>query len=274
MSTGTYKLQKVLADLGLGSRREMERWIGEGRIDVDGEKAHLGQRVGIDSQIEVDGKPVKKSDTVRFVRLLVMNKRVGEIVSRNDPQKRPTVFDSLPKLHNARWISIGRLDINTSGLLLFTNLGLVAHRLMHPSTVIDREYAVRVVGKLTDSQLETLRQGALLDNAWCRFTDIRYYNGSGLNHWYHVVLMEGRNKEVRNLFEHVGVTVSRLKRVRFGPFVLPRAMPTGKTRELGSEDVSAVCNWLQVPAVVKPKSLSKESLLIPYPGIELKTTVH
>ena len=274
MTAETQKLQKVLADLGLGSRRQMEQWIDAGRVVVDGETAHQGQRVGIESKIEVDGKQLRNLDIPRTTRILVMNKKVGEIVARRDPENRPSVFSHLPKLATGRWISVGRLDMNTSGLLLFTNHGLIAHRLMHPSSVIDREYAVRVMGKLSDSQLESLKKGALIDDSWCRFSDIQYYDGSGLNHWYHVVLMEGRNKEVRRLFEHIGTKVSRLKRVRFGPVVLPKAMPTGKLREMDSKDVAALSTWLDVPAVVRETQDSTRrktgSLLIPYPGLDTR----
>lgn len=277
MTADTQKLQKVLADLGLGSRRQMEQWIDAGRIVVDGETAHQGQRVGIESKIEVDGKQLRGLDTPRNTRILVMNKKVGEIVARKDPDNRPSVFSRLPKLATGRWISVGRLDMNTSGLLLFTNHGLVAHRLMHPSSVIDREYAVRVIGKLSDTKLETLKNGALIDSSWCRFSDIQYYDGSGLNHWYHVVLMEGRNKEVRRLFEHVGSKVSRLKRVRFGPVVLPRAMPTGKLREMDANDVAAICTWVDVSTFVKTTTDSnrptKDSFLIPYPGLDTRHLV-
>lgn len=274
MTAETQKLQKVLADLGLGSRRQMEQWIDAGRVVVDGETAHQGQRVGIESKIEVDGKQLRNLDIPRTTRILVMNKKVGEIVARRDPENRPSVFSHLPKLATGRWISVGRLDMNTSGLLLFTNHGLIAHRLMHPSSVIDREYAVRVMGKLSDSQLESLKKGALIDDSWCRFSDIQYYDGSGLNHWYHVVLMEGRNKEVRRLFEHIGTKVSRLKRVRFGPVVLPKAMPTGKLREMDSKDVAAMSTWLDVPAIVRSNKDSSRhtrgSLLIPYPGLDTR----
>lgn len=277
MTADTQKLQKVLADSGLGSRRQMEKWIDAGRVVVDGKVAHQGQRVGIESKIEVDGNQLRNLDTPRITRILVMNKKVGEIVARKDPEHRPSVFSHLPKLGTGRWISVGRLDMNTSGLLLFTNQGLVAHRLMHPSSVIDREYAVRVIGKLSDSKLESLKNGALIDDSWCRFSDIQYYDGSGLNHWYHVVLMEGRNKEVRRLFEHVGSKVSRLKRVRFGPVVLPKAMPTGKMREMDAKDVAAICTWLEVPTVVKDTTDStrryKGSVLIPYPGLDTRHIV-
>ena len=234
---GSQKLHKVLAERGLGSRRQMEQWIADGRVVVDGELAHAGQRVGAESRIEVDGKRIRKIGVLRFPRVLVMNKRVGEIVTRKDPQGRPSVFSRLPTLGYGRWIAVGRLDINSSGLLLLTNNGLLAHRLMHPGSIIDREYAVRVIGEMSNNQLDQLRQGVEIENSVQRFSDIQYYGGTGLNHWYHVVLLEGRNREVRKLFESVGSRVSRLKRVRFGPVVLPRAMPTGKFREMNDQDV-------------------------------------
>ena len=270
---GSQKLHKVLAERGLGSRRQMEQWIADGRVVVNGEVAHAGQRVGAESRIEVDGKRIRKIGVLRFPRVLVMNKRVGEIVSRKDPQGRPSVFSKLPTLSYGRWIAVGRLDINSSGLLLLTDNGLLAHRLMHPGSIIDREYAVRVIGEMSNNQLDQLRQGVEIENSVQRFSDIQYYGGSGLNHWYHVVLLEGRNREVRKLFESVGSRVSRLKRVRFGPVVLPRAMPTGKFREMNDQDVVAVCSWLNVPVPDKQPSLDarreKESVLIPFPGLVL-----
>ncbi len=269
----TYKLQKVLAEHGLGSRRQMESWIVAGRIKVDGEVAHAGQRVDRSAQIEVDGKRIRRVDSDPSIRILVMNKKIGEIVSRRDPERRKTVFSHLPKLNQGRWISIGRLDINTTGLLLFTNNGNAAHKLMHPSTIIDREYAVRVIGELSDRQVDTLKNGVQIDSSLCRFTDIRHYGGSGLNHWYHVVLMEGRNREIRQMFERVGTKVSRLKRVRFGPVVLPAAMPTGHFREMNLDDVRAICGWLSLPIASNVSGdtakQQTESMLIPFPGLEL-----
>ncbi len=267
------KLHKVLAERGLGSRRQMEQWIQAGRVIVDGETAHIGQRVSRDATIEVDGKRLREPSASDIPRILVMNKRVGEIVSRKDPQGRPSIFSHLPVLKQGRWISVGRLDINTSGLLLLTNNGLLAHRLMHPSSTIDREYAVRIIGELSDDRMDRLRQGFEIEGTVQRFSDIQYYGGSGLNHWYHVVLLEGRNNEVRRLFERVGTKVSRLKRVRFGPVVLPRAMPVGKMREMRERDVQAICSWLgvSVPRGRSTQSIKQEAetVLIPFPGLEL-----
>lgn len=270
---GSQKLHKVLAERGLGSRRQMEEWIQKGRVRVDGEIAHVGQRVIGGSRIEVDGKPVRDSSAQEYPRILVMNKRVGEIVSRNDPQGRPSIFSRLPALNHGRWISVGRLDINTSGLLLLTNNGQLAHRLMHPSSTIDREYAVRIIGELSNDRMDRLRQGFDIDGTIQRFSDIQYYGGSGLNHWYHVVLLEGRNNEVRRLFERIGTRVSRLKRVRFGPVVLPRAMPVGRSTEMGERDVRAVCSWLAIDVPDgwhnQDNKRDEKTFLIPFPGLSL-----
>ena len=267
----TEKLQKVLASRGLGSRREMERWIHVGRVRVDGRIATLGQRVTKDADISVDGRELapQKSTTTR---VLVMNKRVGTIVSASPTDSLASVFDELPLLTGSRWIAVGRLDVNTSGLLLFVNDGLLAHRLMHPSTGIDREYAVRVEGKLEETGIELLKKGVEIDGEIGRFSDVRYYNGHGSNHWYHVVLMEGRNREVRVLFASQGVKVSRLKRVRFGPIVLPSTLRRGQLMEMSSDDVRRICGLVKVGFSPpernrNKKSNTKKSVLIPYPGL-------
>ena len=204
------KLQKRLAALGLGSRREIETWIAAGRVAVNGELAHLGQRVEDADRIDVDGKRVVAKTSVT-PRVLILNKPAGVICTRRDPEGRTTVFDELPKLRGGRWISVGRLDIQTTGLLLLTNDGALADKLMRPATGLDREYAVRVNGKLSESQQARLRDGVTIDGEILRFSDVQYYNGKGVNHWYHVVVMEGRNREVRRLFESVGLVVSRPK---------------------------------------------------------------
>lgn len=218
------KLQKVLAARGLGSRREMERWISAGRVSVNNQVARLGDRVTGEERIQVDGKALSSKKLEH--RHLLYNKPEGEIVSRDDPEGRRSVFDRLPKLRNQRWISVGRLDFNTSGLILFTTDGELANRLMHPSANIDREYAVRVLGDVTDEALERMQQGVLLEDGIFQFTDIRRgvdsdESVSSANNWYYVVLMAGRNREVRRLWESQGYTVSRLKRVRFGSFFIP-----------------------------------------------------
>jgi 23S rRNA pseudouridine2605 synthase len=267
------KLHKVLADLGYGSRRTMERWIEAGRVRVNGERATLGQRVTGADKVEVDGRRVA-AKTAQYSRVLLLNKSSGVVCTRRDPEGRPTVFEGLPVLKRGRWVSVGRLDVQTSGLLLMTNDGALAHRLMHPSTGLDREYAVRVQGRLDDEALERLRRGVEIDGALHRFTDIRYYDGSGHNHWYHVVLMEGRNREVRRLFEAVDVPVSRLKRVRYGPVVLPSWLRRGACHELSADDVRALYRLLklgkpQLPPLRRgsPKRGADRSVLLPYPEL-------
>ena len=267
----TEKLQKVLSSRGLGSRREMERWIDAGRVLVEGQIATLGQRVTNDVAISVDGRELPSQKSIN-TRILLMNKRVGTIVSASPSESLASVFDELPIVTGSRWIAVGRLDVNTSGLLLFVNDGLLAHRLMHPSTGIDREYAVRVEGKLEEAGIELLKKGVTIDCEIGRFSDIRYYNGQGSNHWYHVVLMEGRNREVRILFASQGVKVSRLKRVRFGPVVLPSILRRGQLMEMCSDDVRRICGLLKVgfrpSAPNKNKKFNtKNSVLIPYPGL-------
>ena len=271
----TQKLQKFLADQGLGSRREMERCILDGRVIVNGKIAHQGQRIGESDRVEFNGKRITKTDGSKRVRVLIMNKAPGQIVSRKrDSQHRVTVFDQLPKLANQRWISVGRLDVATSGLLLFTNHGLLAHRLMHPSFVIDREYAVRVFGTLTEEQRKACLDGVELEGILHRFSDIQHYGGTGANHWYHVVLMEGRNREIRRVFERLGLTVSRLKRVRFGPVILPTRLRIGNYLEVSPPDVNAIKQWLGIDArdSSQTKLEKKESCLIDYPGLNLDSS--
>ena len=214
------KLQKVLARIGLASRRDIEAWITEGRVKVNGVAATLGQRVDRHDAISVDGRLLKREEETEAVRrVLIYNKPDGEVCTRDDPEGRPTVFERLPRLRAGRWINIGRLDINTTGLLLFTTDGELANRLMHPSYEMDREYAVR--GEVTEEMLENLKNGVMLEDGPAKFTDIQEApGGEGFNHWYHCVVMEGRNREVRRLWESQGVVVSRLKRVRFGPVFL------------------------------------------------------
>ncbi len=268
----------MLASRGLGSRREMERWIQAGRVLIDGRVAVLGQRVTKTQNIKVDGRELAR-EKVTATRVLLMNKRVGMIVSTAPTDNLVSVFDELPVLAGGRWISVGRLDVNTSGLLLFVNDGLLAHRLMHPSTGIDREYAVRVEGKLEDAGLQQLKNGVVVDGEVGRFSDIRYYNGRGSNHWYHVVLMEGRNREVRLLFASQGVKVTRLKRVRFGPVVLPSSLRRGQLMEMRSDDVQRLCDLVEVECVSPVPNKTKKSkvvssVLIPYPGLANPSTAY
>ncbi|NVK39940.1 MAG: pseudouridine synthase [Oceanospirillaceae bacterium] len=251
------KLQKVLARSGLGSRREMERWIEEGRFTVDGERAGLGDRIGPDARVMLDGRPVKlifERESQR--RVLIYNKPLGEISTRHDPEGRKTVFDHLPPLSQGRWIAIGRLDINTTGLLLFTTDGELANAMMHPSAQVDREYAVRVLGNVDDEMLERLKQGVLLEDGVARFTDVQFFDGEGANKWFHCVVMEGRNREVRRLWESQGVQVSRLKRVRYGPLFLPSDVPVGTWKELTPKEIKALSKMLGLaekkPARLKP----------------------
>ena len=266
------RLQKVLAQIGMGSRRQIEGWIEAGRVVVNGEVAVLGQRVTSQDNVEVDGQRVR-IQTAKHVDILLLNKATGVVTTRSDPEGRVTVFDELPEIKGSRWVSVGRLDVQTSGLLLFTNDGSLANRLMHPSTGLDREYAARINGALTPEEIETLKQGLVVDGEQLKFSDVRYYNGSGNNHWYHVVLLEGKNREVRRLFEALGHTVSRLKRVRYGPVILPSWLRTGQWTFLQQQDVRSIFKILgegyQVPkrAPSKQSRTAKTSVLLPYPKL-------
>jgi len=236
----TEKLQKVLARAGVGSRRQMEQWIEEGRVVVNSETAHLGMRVDDNATIIVDGKRIdlSVSDTLKVI---AYHKPVGEICTRHDNVGRPTVFDHLPKLQHGRWVSVGRLDINTSGLLLLTTDGELANKLMHPSQEIEREYACRVHGNVTEDALKQLREGIVLDGKKARFHKIDHGHGSGRgkgsNQWYNVVLREGRYREVRRLWEAVGCQVSRLVRIRYGIVKLPAELQPGNWKTLSSSVV-------------------------------------
>lgn len=249
------KLQKVLARMGLGSRREIEMRIAEGRVMVNGVIATLGQRVGRNDAIALDGRLLKREEAAEAVRrVLIYNKPEGEICTRNDPEGRPTVFDRLPRLKEGRWINIGRLDINTTGLLLFTTDGELANRLMHPSYEMDREYAVRVRGEVTEDMLENLKRGVMLEDGPARFTDIQEApGGEGLNRWFHCVVMEGRNREVRRLWESQGVVVSRLKRVRFGPVFMTSDLPMGRWREMTQGEVDVLSREVGLEPVALPE---------------------
>ncbi len=235
------KLQKVLASAGIGSRREMERWISDGRICVNGERAKLGDRVEPADEIAVDGERlVRASLAAGPVRAIAYHKPTGEVCTRSDPEGRPTVFARLPPPPSGRWIGIGRLDLMTTGLLLFTTHGELANRLMHPSLQVEREYAVRVNGRVEPEMLRRLREGVRLDDGPARFDSIEEVGGEGTNRWYHVVLREGRNREVRRLWESQGLLVSRLQRIRYGPIRLGRDLKSGSVRELTGEEVGAL----------------------------------
>jgi 23S rRNA pseudouridine2605 synthase len=234
------KLHKVLAQAGIGSRRDMEQLILEGRITVNGEPAHTGQRISWGDQVKVNGKPIKLRIAPPPPRVLAYHKPAGEIVTHDDPQQRPTVFRRLPKLHQGKWQSVGRLDINTEGLLLFTNSGELANQLMHPRFGVEREYAVRVLGLLDDEARQRLLEGVEIDGQPAKFESIVDGGGEGANHWHRVVITEGRHREVRRLFDAVGLTVSRLIRIRYGTVVLPRGLKRGAWVELGDADVKAI----------------------------------
>ncbi len=232
------RLHKVLAHAGLGSRRQIEQWIREGRVEINNRQARLGERWHRGDRVKVHGRPVNldRRLTTR-TRVLVYHKPPGEVVTRRDPQGRPTVFQRLPKLGKGRWVAVGRLDINTEGLLLLTNDGELANRLMHPSGELEREYAVRVYGRVTDDMLERLAQGIELEDGPARFESIEPVGGGGANTWYRVTLKEGRNRIVRRLWEALGVTVSRLIRVRYGPVALPPGLKIGRFYELTPKEV-------------------------------------
>jgi 23S rRNA pseudouridine2605 synthase len=231
------KLQKVLAQAGIGSRRDMEQLVAEGRITVNGEPAHVGQRISFGDQLRIDGKVIKARIAPPPPRVLAYHKPAGEVVTHDDPQHRPTVFRRLPRLPQGKWQSVGRLDINTEGLLLFTNSGELANQLMHPRFGVEREYAVRVLGVVDETERERLLQGLEIDGQTCAFKSIEDGGGEGANRWYRVVITEGRNREVRRLFEAVGHAVSRLIRVRYGSVVLPRGLRRGLWVDLDEVDV-------------------------------------
>lgn len=271
VSASPERLQKVLADAGFGSRREIERWIEQGRVTVDGEVAKLGLKVLSTARIFVDGKPVAAVPKLTRSRVLLLNKSAGTISTRNDPEGRPTVFEDLPEIRRGRWVMVGRLDTMTSGLLLFTDDGELANKLMHPSSVLDREYAVRVDGTLTDAEIAMLCEGVTIEGEAMRFTDLRYYDGRSRNHWYHAVLMEGKQHEVRLLFAAVGRVVSRLKRVRFGPVALPSRLLAGHYEELPERDVAQLRRLVGLsnpPTTANVREERKKSVLLPFPELE------
>lgn len=241
------RLQKVLANMGLGSRRTMEDWIREGRISVDGKVAILGTTVNGSEKILVDGKLLKIDDTPFVRRIIAYYKPVGEVTTRNDPEGRKTVFDSLPPIKNGRWISIGRLDINTQGLLLLTNDGEFANKMMHPSSEIEREYAVRVLGTLTEEMVTAMKTGVEFEDGISKFDDILYSGGEGANIWYHVILKGGKNREVRRLWESQGLTVSRLIRVRYGSYTLPKSLSAGRSIDLDIDATKALLADAGIP---------------------------
>lgn len=247
-------MQKALADAGHGARREIEEWIAAGRISVNGEVAHVGQRIGPEDRVRLNGRLVQlKAGGARLPRVLLYHKPEGEIVSRDDPEGRPTVFEKLPRINNGRWIAVGRLDFNSCGLMLFTSSGELANRLMHPSYELEREYAVRVLGEPTPEAMAQLEAGVELEDGLAKFNRILDAGGEGANHWYNVTLSEGRNREVRRMFEAVGLQVSRLMRVRYGPVQLPSGLKRSMWRELEPPEVMALTKSL-VPRKKPEKS--------------------
>lgn len=245
----TVKLHKVLADVGMGSRREMEDLIIQGRVSVNGMPAHIGQRVGPTDQVRINGKQVHRKIQTKPPRVLIYHKPAGEIVSQSDPEGRPTVFERLPKPRQGRWIAVGRLDFNTEGLLLFTTSGELANRLMHPRYGVEREYAVRILGELDGEQSKLLKTGIQLDDGQAKFLRLADGGGDGANRWYHVALTEGRNREVRRMFEAVGHVVSRLIRTRYGIFLLPPRLRRGRWEEVEADQVAQLMRMagLKVP---------------------------
>ena len=238
------KLQKVLAQAGFGSRRMMEEWITTGRVSVNGVPATLGMRVAEGDLVHVGRRTMRVGEMNSTARILLYHKPEGEIVSHDDPEKRPSVFDKLPKLRGRKWIAVGRLDFNTSGLLIFTTSGELANRLMHPRFQVEREYAVRVQGTMSEAQMDlALKQGVELEDGLAKFEKLEDQGGEGFNHWYRVMLKEGRNRVVRRTFEALGLPVSRLMRIRFGIISLPPRLKRGMSAELGISEVAQVLDW-------------------------------
>ncbi|WP_081408499.1 23S rRNA pseudouridine(2605) synthase RluB [Acinetobacter sp. NCu2D-2] len=241
------KLQKVLARVGLGSRRYMEEVIAAGRVSVNGQVAQVGERIEPGDELRIDGRKVafQIEDEIRR-RVIIYYKPEGEICSRSDPENRPTVFDQLPAIQGDRWVMVGRLDINSTGLLLFTNDGELANRLMHPSNEIEREYAVRVMGEVTPQLKNNMLNGVVLDDGPAKFESFSELGGDGINRWYQVVVKEGRNREVRRIFESQGLKVSRLLRTRYGTVILPRELRTGRWIELDKQDIDNLAKAVEL----------------------------
>lgn len=237
------KLHKALATAGMGSRREMEQLIADGRVSLNGQIAKVADRVKPGDLVKVNGKVIRLGWKRQIPRVLIYHKQEGEIVSRDDPEGRPSVFDHLPAVRSGRWISIGRLDFNTEGLLIFTTDGELANQLTHPRYEVEREYAVRLIGALDAVQMNSLLTGVELDDGIAKVDQIVPAGGEGVNQWYHLIIREGRNREVRRLMEHLGLTVSRLIRVRFGPVAMPSRLKRGMKEELPEEEVEALLRW-------------------------------
>ena len=260
MSDDTLKLHKVLAQSGLGSRLEMERLIGEGRITVNDELAHVGQRIQFGDRIKVNGRSLPVRIQAMPVRVLAYHKPVGEIVSRDDPQSRPTVFRKLPRLYQGKWQAVGRLDLNTEGLLLFTSSGELANKLMHPRFGLEREYAVRVLGHLSNIEKAKLLEGVQLEDGEAKFGSLEEGGGEGANCWYRVTIQEGRNREVRRMLEAVGHAVSRLIRIRYGKMLLPRGLKRGECMELDGADTEQLIRSAGLGRVSAKPAGARQSL--------------
>ena len=240
------RIQKVLANAGYGSRREIKKLINNGKIKVNGKLATIGQCIEEKDQVAINSRPIRlHQQRKKKPKVLAYYKQAGEVCTRRDEKGRETVFKNLPRLRNSRWISIGRLDLNTTGLLLFTTDGELANKLMHPSSEIEREYAVRVFGRVTNENINTLLDGVELEDGFAKFTDIVDSGGKGTNHWYHVVVMEGRNKEVRRLWESQGVQVTRLIRTRFGSYILTRKKRVGQFWRLDEKEIKSLENSIR-----------------------------
>ena len=253
------RVQKVLSRMGFGSRREIERWIEQGRVKVNGKACVLGDKVKPGDRVHVNGKRITvREEKQEETRVIMYHKPEGEVCTRSDPEGRATVFDHLPKAGRTRWVSIGRLDINTSGLLLFTTNGELANRLMHPSNEIEREYAVRVNGTVTQQILAQLKKEVMLEDGPAHFDDIQDGGGEGYNHWYHVVLKEGRNREVRRLWEAVGIRVSRLMRVRYGNIILPKSLRKGRSKDIDSSLIKELGESVKLVLEVKSRAPAKK----------------
>lgn len=276
----TEKLQKILAESGLGSRREMERLIEAGRVTVNGQVAPIGTRVGPADVVRVDRRVVTRRAAVK-TRVILYHKPEGEIVSRDDPDGRPHVFENLPMIRGGRWIAVGRLDYNTEGLLIFTNSGELANHLAHPRFEVEREYAVRIVGVLTPQQADQLREGILLEDGPAAAAELQDCGGEGTNHWYRVVVTEGRQREVRRMFEAMGFMVSRLIRTRFGQLTMPRRLAKGRWHELEPVEVDKILRWAGLkgaqhavahkPAVPRPRiDAPRQRLRVEAKSIETK----
>ena len=259
--TAGERIQKVLARGGIASRREIERWIDEGRVKVNGAVVTQGVRLKIGDYLQVNDRVVHwEKFAEQATRVLLYHKAIGEVVTRQDPEGRPVIFKNLPPLETARWIAVGRLDINTSGLLLVTNNGELANRLMHPSTEVEREYAVRILGNVSDPTLEKLKTGVALEDGIAKFDEIHFAGGEGANKWYNVIVSEGRNRLVRRLWESQTLTVSRLIRVRYGPIVLPEGLRTSRFYELTDKELDLLFEYAgmavekHTPSKAEPKN--------------------